>query len=143
MTFLEEDFPMQIHVSFEKLIESYKTYLRDDSDALHRERANRVIAITEAYPELIEGLTDTQQVKDLQPQIDLLLADLFSDILQQNEIKIACLPFNEFIIKSSRRYKKIIKEAGDDYQVEISNFDKDHMYIMGCSIILKLSLIHI
>ncbi|GGG10982.1 hypothetical protein GCM10011344_09610 [Dokdonia pacifica] len=139
MAFLEEDFPMQIHVSFEKLIESYKTYLTDDSDALHIERANRVIAIAKEYPELIDGLTSIQQVQDLQPQIDLLLADLFSDILQQNEIKIACLPFNEFIIKSSRRYKKIIKEAGDDYQVEISNFDKDHMYIMGCSIILKMS----
>lgn len=139
MAFLEEDFPMQIHVSFEKLIESYKTYLTDDSDALHKERARRVISITKEYPELIEGLTNIAQVEALQPQIDLLLADLFSDILQQNEIKIACLPFNEFIIKSSRRYEKIISDAGDDYQVEISNFDKDHMYIMGCSIILKMS----
>ncbi|WP_299677957.1 GAF domain-containing protein [uncultured Dokdonia sp.] len=139
MAFLEEDFPMQIHVSFEKLVESYKTYLTDDSDELHVKRAHRVIAIAEEYPELINGLTNAQQVRNLQPQIDLLLADLFSDILQQNEIKIACLPFNEFIIKSSRRYEKIIKEAGDDYQVEISNFDKDHMYIMGCSIILKMS----
>jgi len=94
MAFLEEDFPMQIHVSFEKLIESYKTYLTDESDALHKERAHRVINIAEEYPELTEGLSTIAQVEALQPQIDLLLADLFSDILQQNEIKIACLPFN-------------------------------------------------
>ena len=139
MAFLEEDFPMQIHVSFEKLIESYRSYLTDDSDTLLKERAERVIKIAEEYPALTEGLTDIDQVKALQPQIDLIFADLFSDILQQNEIKIACLPFNEFIIKSSRRYQKIIKEAGEGFKVEISNFKKDHMYIMGCSIILKMN----
>ncbi len=138
MAFLEEDFPLQIHVSFEKLIASYKTYLTEDSDTFLRERAKQVLKIVEEYPALIKGLTDIEQVEALQPQIDLILADLFSDILQQNEIKIACLPFNKFIIKSSRRYKKIVNEAGDDYVPEISNFNKDHMYIMGCSIILKL-----
>lgn len=139
MAFLEEDFPMQIHVSFEKLIESYKSYLTDDSDAFLKERAERVIKIAEEYPALIDGLTDMDQVQALQPQIDLIFADLFSDILQQNEIKIASLPFNEFIIKSSRRYQKIIKEAGEGFKLEISNFDKDYMYIMGCSIILKMN----
>jgi len=138
MVFLEEDFPMQIHVSFERLIESYRSYLIDGSDTLHKERAKRVIKIAEEYPELVVGLSSIKQVEALQPQIDLLLADLFSDILQENEIKIASIPFNELIIKSSRRYKKIIKEAGDNYQVQISNFDKDHRYIMGCSIILKM-----
>ncbi len=136
MAFLEEDFPMQIHVSFEKLIETYRSYLTEDSDALHRERAERVIKLTEEYPALIEGLTDIKQVEAYKPQIDLILADLFSDILQQNEIKIACLPFNELIIKSSRRYDKIIHEAGDTYNLELRNFDESTAYIMGCSIIL-------
>ncbi|MEP0265190.1 GAF domain-containing protein [Dokdonia sp.] len=139
MAFLEEDFPMQIHVSFEKLVESYKLYLAEDSDTHLEERAKQVLAIAKEYPELIDGLTDIAQVKALQPQIDLILADLFSDILQQNEIKVACLPFNEFIIKSSRRYKKIIEDAGENYEPVISNFDKNHMYIMGCSIILKMN----
>ncbi|MFT5892340.1 MAG: hypothetical protein ACI9Y7_002450 [Dokdonia sp.] len=136
MAFLEEDFPMQIHVSFEKLIETYKSYLTEDSDTLHRERAERVIKLTEEYPALVEGLTDIKQVEAYKPQIDLILADLFSDILQQNEIKIACLPFNELIIKSSRRYDKILKEAGDGYDLELRNFDESTAYIMGCSIIL-------
>lgn len=139
MAFLEEDFPMKIHVSFEKLIESYQSYLTEDNDTHLRDRAKQVLAIANEHPELIDGLTDITDVQALQSQIDLILADLFSDILQQNEIKIACLPFNEFIIKSSRRYDNIIHDAGEDFQVEISNFDKDHMYIMGCSIILKMN----
>ncbi|MFC4633268.1 GAF domain-containing protein [Dokdonia ponticola] len=136
MAFLEEDFPMQIHVSFEKLVESYKSYLIEDGDPLLKERAMRVLKIADQYPELIEGLTNIQQVEALTPQIDAILADLFSDILQQNEIKFACLPFNELIIKSSRRYKKIVAEAGEDYHLELRNFDEKTMYIMGCSIIL-------
>jgi len=136
MAFLEEDFPMQIHVSFEKLIDSYKSYLTEGGDALLKERAERVLKIAEDYPALVEGLTNIKGVEAYQPQIDAILADLFSDILQQNEIKIACLPFNELIIKSSKRYKKIVNEAGEEYHLELRNFDRNTSYIMGCSMIL-------
>ncbi|MFT5751424.1 MAG: hypothetical protein ACI828_002205 [Flavobacteriales bacterium] len=135
MAFLHEDFPMDIHISFEKLVNDYRVHLEGD-DVLLKQRAERVIAITKRHPELIEGIDSPEQLAALQPQIDDLLVDLFSEILTNNEIKIAVLPFNESIIKATKRYSKIIADAGPGFEPQISNFNEDHTYIMGCSIIL-------
>ena len=125
MAFLHEDFPMEIHISFEKLLEDYKAHLSSE-DALLQQRAERVMEIAHAHPQLVDGIDSPEALSKLQPQIDLLLADLFSEILTNNEIKIASLPFNEGIIKASKRYKNIIAAAGENFQPEISNFNEDH-----------------
>ena len=136
MAFLEEEFPMEIKVSFNKLIEQYKDHLVD-GDSLMKSRAKRVIAIGEKHPKLLHGLTSFEEISAYQPTIDDLLADLFSEILQNNEIKVACLPFHEGVIRSTKRYQNIIKAAGTDFEPELRNFDENTMYIMGCSIILN------
>lgn len=135
MAFLHEDFPMQINISFEKLINNYKEHLKS-GDQLLKDRALRVIDIAAQHPALIDGLSSPVQLEKYKPQIDDLLADLFSEILTHNEIKIAVLPFNESIIKATKRYTKIIENAGPGFQPVISNFNEDYSYIMGCSIIL-------
>ena len=136
MAFLEEQFPMEIKISFSKLIEEYQVHL-DGEDPLLKERAQRVIVLANQNPQLLEGLTSYQDLEKYKSQIDDILADLFSGILQNNEIKMASLPFHEGVIKTSKRYDTIIKAAGDDFHPELKNFDEDSMYIMGCSIILN------
>ena len=59
------------------------------------------------------------------------------DIYQLNEIKIATIPFQEFIFKSTQRYQNIMKVAGPGYELSLTDFDEDQLYIMGCSIILN------
>ncbi len=135
MAFIEEDFPMAIHISFKKLVDDYRAFLDGDDEILAL-KAKRIIAVAEEYPELIDGVQDFEELKKLKPQTDILLEDLFSNVLQDNEIKIASLPFHNGIIKSSRRYDKIIENAGEGFVPEIKNFDDNHFYIMGCSIIL-------
>ncbi len=136
MAFLEEKFPMEIKIGFGKLVEDYKLHL-NGTDTLLKARAERVIAIAKEYPVLIEGLSSFEEIEKYQSQIDAILADLFSGILQNNEIKMASLPFHEGVIKTSKRYDNIIKAAGPEFQPELKNFDDDSMYIMGCSIILN------
>lgn len=136
MAFLEEQFPMEVKISFGRLVESYKTHL-NGNDALLKKRAQRVLDIVQEYPMLLEGLSSFQEIEAHQPQIDDILADLFSGILQHNEIKMASLPFHEGVIKTSKRYDTIIAAAGPGFQPELKNFDDDSMYIMGCSIILN------
>lgn len=136
MAFIEEDFPMAIEISFDELVKTYKKQLHV-KDNLLRERAERVVKIAEENPILISGMTSFAQVQEHQSGIDAILADLFSDILQNNEIKVASLPFNEGVIKTSQRYDNIIKAAGEGFKPEIRNFDADSTYIMGCSIILN------
>ena len=136
MAFLEGQFPMEIKISFNKLVRQYQTYLNGDNELLEK-RAKRILSIVKDYPSLIKGFTSLQEIKNHKGQIDDMLADLFSGILQDNEIKIASLPFQAGVIKTSKRYDRIIAEAGEGFEPELKNFDKDYLYIMGCSLILN------
>jgi len=135
MKALEQDSPLNIWISFSKFFEQYRTFLESDNELL-RERAKQVLKISEEYPELDEGIKDEERVLELLPQIDYVLEDSFAQVLQQNEIKIATIPFHNTVLKSTKRYQKIIETAGEDFEPQIKNLDEDHYYIMGCSIIL-------
>ncbi|MCK8524306.1 GAF domain-containing protein [Aquimarina sp. D1M17] len=135
MRVLEQDFPLEIAISFSKFFEQYRTFLDSDNQLL-KERARSVLKIAEEYPELEEGVKDEERVIELLPQIDLILEDSFSQILQLNEIKIATIPFHNTVLKSTKRYQNIIETAGEDFEPQIKNLAEDQYYIMGCSIIL-------
>ncbi|WP_370443798.1 GAF domain-containing protein [Aquimarina sp. AU474] len=132
---LDQDFPLDIWISFSKFFEQYRGFLKSDNPLL-RERAERVLKIAEEYPELDEGVQKEERMIELLPQIDMVLEDSFAQVLQQNEIKIATIPFHNTVLKSTSRYQSIIETAGEDFEPQIKNLDEDHYYIMGCSIIL-------
>ncbi|GAA3518405.1 hypothetical protein GCM10022393_35660 [Aquimarina addita] len=136
MQVLEYDFPMDLKISFSLFFKKYREFLESDNQLL-RERAISILNIAKEYPELEEGITSEQRLQELLPQVNLVLEDSFSQILQENEIKIATVPFNNTVIKSTQRYKNIIKAAGSDFELKIKNLDEDHYFIMGCSIILN------
>ncbi|WP_438424029.1 GAF domain-containing protein [Aquimarina macrocephali] len=133
---LEQDFPLDISISFSKFFEHYRELFKNGNE-LVKDRASRVLKIAKEYPELEEGIKEETRVKELLPQIDLILEDSFAQILQQNEIKIATIPFHNTVLKSSDRYQNIIATAGKDFEPQIKNFDEKHYYIMGCSMILN------
>ena len=66
------------------------------------------------------------------------MEDIFAPALALNEIKVATSPFQVLIFKSSQRFKNIIEDAGEDFVPSLVNFDSDHLYIMGCSMILNM-----
>ncbi|MBQ0736570.1 GAF domain-containing protein [Aquimarina celericrescens] len=136
MRVLEQDFPLDIWISFSKFFEQYRGFLDSDNELL-RDRAKRVLKIVEEYPELEEGIKTEERVQELLPQIHLVLEDSFAQVLQLNEIKIATIPFNNTVLKSSQRYQNIINAAGKNFEPQIKNLDEDHYFIMGCSIILN------
>ncbi|WP_062054917.1 GAF domain-containing protein [Aquimarina longa] len=135
MRVLSQDFPLDIWISFSKFFEYYRELSKSDNE-LVKDRALRVLKIADEYPELEIGIGEEKRVHELSPQIDLILEDSFAQILQQNEIKIATIPFHNSVLKSSKRYQDIIKAAGNDFEPEIKNLNQDHYYIMGCSMIL-------
>ncbi|MFD2564823.1 GAF domain-containing protein [Aquimarina rubra] len=136
MKVLEHDFPLDIKISFSLFFDKYRAFLDSDNQLL-RDRAESILKIASQYPELEEGITREERVQELLPQIELVLEDSFAQILQENEIKIATIPFNNTVVKSTQRYKNIIKAAGPDFEPQIKNLDEDHYFIMGCSIILS------
>ena len=130
-----EDFPLSISLSFKKLFDLYRSHLEGDN-ALLLSRAEQILAVAKKYPILESGIPDPQEMEKLLPQIDFIMEDLFSSLLEKNEIKAASFPFQESFFKTSQRYKDIIKIAGEDFNLELMNFSDDEYYIMGCSIIL-------
>jgi len=135
MRVLDYDFPLDIKISFSLFFDQYRSYLDSDNHLL-RDRAQRILKIAEEYPELEVGIDTEERVEELLPQIELVLEDSFAQILQKNEIKIATVPFNHIVLKSTERYKNIVKAAGPDFEPAIKNLQEDHYFIMGCSIIL-------
>ncbi|UZO79865.1 GAF domain-containing protein [Aquimarina sp. ERC-38] len=136
MAIMEQDFPLQIKISFSKLFEKYRELCKSES-YLSRERAEGVLNIASKFPELEEGVTSLERIKELAPEIEMILEDAFAPVLQSNEIKIATIPFNNAVLKATERYQNIVKAAGKDFIPRIKNLDEDHYYIMGCSMILK------
>ncbi|WP_109097005.1 GAF domain-containing protein [Aquimarina sp. AU58] len=134
---LEQDFPLDISISFSKFFEQYRELFKNGNE-LVKDRASRVLEIAKEYPELEEGIKEETRINELLPQIDLILEDSFAQILQQNEIKIATIPFHNTVLKSSQRYQNIIATAGKDFEPQIKNFDQNHYYIMGCSMVLSI-----
>ncbi|MEL6811517.1 MAG: GAF domain-containing protein [Bacteroidota bacterium] len=129
-------FPLDIEISFKKLFESYRASLNSASP-LVQARAKEILKVEKDFPELSEGLTSQEDMERLQPQIDIILEDMFASVLQKNEIKVATIPFSEFIFKSTERYDNIVKVAGPGFDLQLSDFDDDQFYIMGCSVILN------
>ncbi|PKV51758.1 hypothetical protein ATE84_3856 [Aquimarina sp. MAR_2010_214] len=134
---LEQDFPLDISINFSKFFEHYRELFKNGNEFV-KDRASRVLKIAEEYPELEDGIKEEKRIRELLPQIDLILEDSFAQILQQNEIKIATIPFHNTVLKSSKRYQNIIAAAGMDFEPQIKNFDEKHYYIMGCSMVLSI-----
>jgi len=134
---LKKDFPLSIQISLKKVFDKYQT-LANSKDNRMSTRIAELLAISEKYPKLSEGLSIESEFEEYKEQIDFVLEDFFTPILEQNEIKTATFPFHDFVFKSSQRYKDIISAAGKDYKLELFKFDDKNAYIMGCSIILNL-----
>ncbi|GEQ87225.1 hypothetical protein ULMS_27330 [Patiriisocius marinistellae] len=132
----EQQSPLKIEVSFKKVFDQYKGRLSSDN-ALVQQRAVSVLEIADKFPELSTGISDLSKIGNYKNQIDLVMEDMFSSILENNEIKIATIPYNDFIFKTSERFQKIIKNAGPDFKVQLNNFTEDEYYILGCVIIMN------
>ena len=132
----ENDFPLSIQIGFSKLFDKYRA-LNQDDNAILSEHIQKVLEIADTYPALTNGIESKEDVEEYKEQIDYILRDLFSPILLENEIKIATVPYRDFIFKSTRRFDSITEVAGDNLDLEFTDFSDDQAYIMGCSIILN------
>ena len=128
--------PVKHLISFEVLLKKYEEQLKGD-DPFLAATAKRILDAQEGFPELRDGFSDFTMLEKNKDVIDRILQDTFTDALSTNEIKVATLPYQDMIIKSSKRFQQIIHEAGEDYEPELRNLGEDMDYIMGCVVILN------
>ena len=128
--------PLRITIGFKKLFNSYRERLNSDIPAVVA-RAEAVLEYEKEFPKLSEGIGNTEDLVALREPIHFVLQDLFPDVLTDNEIKIATAPFQEKLLRASRRYENIRKKAGNEFKMELADFNDDEYYIMACSLILS------
>jgi len=92
------------------------------------QKAKRLLDIADTYPELREGIVDTDVLDERADEIKLILEDTFNPILTLNEIKTVSVPFHNVIC--------------DDFELEMKNMPMDQTYIIACTIILTYCYDH-
>ncbi|WCO01253.1 GAF domain-containing protein [Psychroserpens ponticola] len=127
--------PFKLLVSFNKLLKHYEALAESDDEFIVA-KARRVLKTADAFPILRDGFSDVSILKEREKEIGIILQDSFSPVLTKNEIKTASVPIHNLIFNSSERFKNIIKEAGDDFQLKIKNMPEDDKYIIACTIVL-------
>ncbi len=128
--------PMLQLVSFNKLLEHYDNQLKS-KDKYLADRAKYVLDLQAPFPELRDGFDDVALLHKHKDIIGIILADTFSSVLTKNEIKTASTPFENTVFNSSERFQNILKDAGEDFELEIRNLSMDMNYIMKCIVVLN------
>jgi len=128
--------PLKPLISFDKLLRHYDE-LQDSEDRILATRAKEILKAQEPYPELRAGFQDITLLDKHKEVISLILQDSFSPLLSNNEIKAASLPYYDVFFNSSKRFQKIINEAGHGFEPKIRNQEEGIDYIMSCIVILN------
>lgn len=128
--------PFKIKISFQKVIKILEEIA--DSDVDYRAAyAKGLLKEIEPYPELRDGIESYQQIEKHYDRIKHLLSDLFPTALTNNEIKAVTVPFDNYVFNTTERFNKILREAGENFDIFIRDFDEHRFYVMNCSIILN------
>ena len=134
------ELPLQLYISFGKVFDSFKRYASDDfKNHPYHKSAVDMVAEFSKYPELIDGFSDFSLLEKYQDVIEQMLDPLFPEELTNNEIKAASIPFSFTSFKFTNRFENIIKNAGEDFELDVRNFEDDLMYIMCCTFILNFA----
>jgi len=129
------ELPLVPMISFNKLLERYEIMAKS-KDKFLAAKAKRILEAQEPYPELRKGFTDVSLLKKHKKVISLILEDTFSEVLTNNEIKTVSLPFSNMVFNSTKRFEKILANAGEGFELSIRNFEDGLNYIAACTIIL-------
>ncbi len=128
--------PFILKVSFDNYLRRYEE-LAEGSDAYTAEKAKQILEAQAPYPILRDGFSDISLLDKYEKEIKFILQDAFSSVLTLNEIKTVSVPFHNYIFNSSQRFKNILAEAGDDFELSIENIPDNDRYIIACTIILN------
>ncbi|WP_026754921.1 cell surface protein [Sediminibacter sp. Hel_I_10] len=129
------ELPFELNISFNKLLEYYEELAESDDEFLAK-KAQRILNKQSTAPILRDGFSEVKYLKEYKEEINFILQDSFNEILTRNEIKNASVPFHSLIFSSSKRFKSIIEDAGEDFNLKVINLPENDRYVMACTIIL-------
>ncbi|MCK0191042.1 GAF domain-containing protein [Arenibacter sp. F20364] len=134
--FTDKISPLEHHISFDKLLKQYDD-MANSEDTFLVSKAKYILNAQAPFPELRDGFTDISLLEKHKDVIQIILQDLFSQVLTNNEIKTASTPYTNVTFNSSKRFERILEEAGPNFTPEIRNQEEGVSYIMSCVVILN------
>ena len=130
-------FPFSVKIGFNKLLEQYDALSNSENEIIAK-KAKAILKVAEDNPVLREGFTDYEELFKYKDEINIVLQDVFSEVLTLNEIKFATIPLQNTVLSSTQRFKNIINDAGEEFSLAIKNMPDDDLYIFGCTIIISM-----
>ncbi|PXX31682.1 GAF domain-containing protein [Arenibacter sp. ARW7G5Y1] len=134
--FTDKISPLEHHISFDKLLKQYDE-MAESEDLFSASKAKYILNAQAPFPELRNGFTDMSLLEKHKEVIQIILQDLFSSVLTNNEIKTATTPYTNITFNSSKRFEQILEAAGPNFAPEIRNQEEEVSYIMACVVILN------
>ena len=133
------ELPLQLHISFEKVIALFKKYANQElKEHPFHKSSKEMIKMVDQHPEFVNGFSDFSLLEKHSEIISIMLEPLFPEVLTKNEIKSATIPFNFTSFKFTDRFEEIIQNAGKDYELKIRDFEENEIYVMACTLILNI-----
>ncbi|MFD2433143.1 GAF domain-containing protein [Mesonia maritima] len=133
----DKDYPFLVKIGFKKVIDAYRERAKNEEKPIAKEYLEKMLTYVKDFPKLESGIDSKKDLEKHKIPIEILLDDLFPNILTNNEIKAASTPRNNIIFNSSGRFDEILKKAGKDYKLEIRNQSSELDYVYGCIMILN------
>ncbi len=138
MSALGKEFPLNIKLSFHKILKEYEDYIENTTDydcTIDGEELKKV----EEFSALKQGFEYKDELLEkYKKPIQKILDPLFPFALERNEIKAAGIPLNNNFIRLSSRLQNILDKAGGGFDLKMRDIPDDEFYIMGCCIILMM-----
>lgn len=128
------EFPVVAELSFEPLLSKMKSRMNEFGGA-EGEYFRGLMKRAEVLIGKKGGVSEAMMKKH-EALIQELMRVIFPYGLTDNEIKVICSPWSFEPFYSSRRFAKIVENAGPDFQLDYDMLDDDEFYIAACATIL-------
>ena len=127
--------PFKPSIAFHKVIAYWEQLAAGNSPRATLAKA--VLELAAPFPELTDGITHVDQLKNNAGVIRQLLSDVFPEMLTDNEIKAVTLPMRDVLFNQTRRLEKILEAAGPAFDITIRDFNDHQLYVLSCCIIMN------
>jgi hypothetical protein len=128
--------PFQPLISFHKIVEMLEER-KLVLDGFQGKYVAELLQEIQKYPELIQGIESMEEFQKYESVIKVLLADLFPMLLSNNEIKAVTIPYYFNILNLTQRFKRILEDAGPDYQISLRGLSDQNWFIFNCCLIIR------
>lgn len=136
-TAVNEESPFCVSVSFEKYLKVLEVIRDSDTQEYRARYAASLIENMAFIPELRGEIIDFSILGRHEDLIHLLLADIFPTGLTFNEIKAASVPLTNITFNYTERFKNILKDAGENFNISYRKIHPKELYVYSCCLILQ------